>query len=122
MRRRGPTLSATRQTLPERTDSRSMMPPIWNSPCGEGYRLPRSTRNSWLPPWPLAWPFTVTSPDLDSRALRAVCAESYHTSRQQFLPHLAIPLDADEALLEALVGEAELLGVEAQEVEDRGLE
>ena len=34
----------------------------------------------------------------------------------------AIPLDPDQPLLEALVREAEFLGIEAQEVKDGGLE
>ena len=43
-------------------------------------------------------------------------------SRQQFLAHVAVPLDADQPLVQALVGKAEVLGVEAQQVKDRGLE
>jgi hypothetical protein len=42
---------------------------------------------------------------------------------RQYLPHHArFVAGADEALVEALVGEAEAFGVEAEEVQDRGLE
>ncbi len=44
------------------------------------------------------------------------------SSRQQFLAYPAVPLDADEPSLQALVREAELNSIKAQEVEDGGLE